>query len=213
MEKRSQFPISGQEIIIEHQIPDSPWPYYTQHGGMQPKELRTMSDLWFRILVLIHDLQNFAKDGAARARLEKVTDPFYISLPYFDTSEAIIIKGTQVDDSLLANNDNLDLGEILSSKSNLESVLEACFARLLKKRQASGTRDFRPCSAHDLAPLLCTLLGVNKEEVKDEKFRSRLARSGGNLDAVTNRLATPSPPRSPGKQAKGKKAKGIKGKK
>jgi len=113
-----------------------------------------------------------------------------MSFPYFDKSEATTIKGITVDDYLLQKNDNLDLGEILSCKDTLEHVLQACFERLLRKREASGTRDFRPCTAHDLAPLLCTLLGVEKEELKDEKFQSRLARSRGNLESVTDTPAT-----------------------
>lgn len=190
MEKRPQIPVSSQEIIFDHQIPDSPWSYYTETNDMQPKDLRATPNLWFKILALIHDLQNFAKDGAARVRLESVTDPFYMSFPYFDKSEATTIKGITVDDYLLQKNDNLDLGEILSCKDTLEHVLQACFERLLRKREASGTRDFRPCTAHDLAPLLCTLLGVEKEELKDEKFQSRLARSRGNLESVTDTPAT-----------------------
>ncbi|KAK8043609.1 hypothetical protein PG993_006039 [Apiospora rasikravindrae] len=44
------------------------------------------------------------------------------------------------------------------------------------KRKASG--DARSCGPHDLAPIYEAVFGIEKEEVQDEKFLSRLRRQG-----------------------------------
>ena len=45
-----------------------------------------------------------------------------------------------------------------------------------EKRRASG--DARPCGPHDMGSIYLAVFGVSKEELKDDKFLSRLRRAG-----------------------------------
>jgi hypothetical protein len=121
-------------------------------------------NVWYKVLVLIHDLRNFATDYNARARLEAVVDASYISLPYFQDDECTLMK-----ECLVTNTTT-------TTTETLAAAIESFLAQLVQKRVASG--DFRPCAAHDLAPLFESLLGVTKEDIKNERFLARLARSG-----------------------------------
>lgn len=58
----------------------------------------------------------------------------------------------------------------------LGDAITAHFSNFLAKREASA--DFRPCTAHDLAPAYMTCLGLTKAELEDECFLSRLRRQG-----------------------------------
>lgn len=56
-----------------------------------PSDLRDTHPLWYKLLVLIHDLRNFAADHTARTRLDSVISASYISLPYFQDDECTLL--------------------------------------------------------------------------------------------------------------------------
>ncbi|KAF4221741.1 hypothetical protein CNMCM5878_008175 [Aspergillus fumigatiaffinis] len=52
----------------------------------------TFPTLWYRLHVLLYDLQHFNQRPDSRERLETVTDLFYIGSPYFNDDETLAIK-------------------------------------------------------------------------------------------------------------------------
>ena len=55
--------------------------------------LNTISPtIWYRLHVLLFDLQNFNRRQDSRERLDAVIDPSYIGAPYFTIEEATRIK-------------------------------------------------------------------------------------------------------------------------
>lgn len=66
----------------------------------------------------------------------------------------------------------------------IEQAIQSHLLNFLEKRKASG--DARPCGPHDLAPLYRAVFGSSKDDLKDEKFLSRLRRAGStrNEDRV-----------------------------
>ena len=58
----------------------------------------------------------------------------------------------------------------------MEEAIHGAFENFAGKRKASG--DARPCGPHGLLPVYCDVFGVSKDELKGEKFLSRLRRSG-----------------------------------
>ncbi|GLA12835.1 hypothetical protein AnigIFM62618_009350 [Aspergillus niger] len=123
--------------------------------------------LWYRIHVLIFDLKNFYKTSSKK-RLDKVTDPSYIGEPYFTIEEAEKIKQTIID---------------ANGKTFSETLVEGLNERLKrrnKKRVKSG--DFRVCAAHDLAPLMASVLGIDlKQMEKDKEFAGMVELKGLHL--------------------------------
>ena len=122
-------------------------------------ELRANRDIWYKICVLIYDLHNIRKDKTCENRTLQTTDPLYISTPYFSDEEAAIVKGAEVTPGITVEQ---------AITTNLESFFE--------KRKASG--DCRPCGPHDMVPVYLSCFGVDKAEIEDEKFVSRVRRSG-----------------------------------
>jgi hypothetical protein len=111
--------------------------------------------LWYRLHVLLYDLQHFNQRPDSRERLETVTDLSYIGSPYFNDDETTAIKNTVVHGQTLAQ--------------IIEQELQTRLERRNKKRVDSG--DFRVCAAHDLAPILATTLGTNLKQLdKDKRF-------------------------------------------
>ncbi|KAF4234671.1 hypothetical protein CNMCM8980_008599 [Aspergillus fumigatiaffinis] len=111
--------------------------------------------LWYRLHVLLYDLQHFNQRPDSRERLETVTDLSYIGSPYFNDDETTAIKNTVVHGKSLAQ--------------IIDQELQARLERRNKKRVDSG--DFRVCAAHDLAPILATTLGTNLKRLdKDKRF-------------------------------------------
>jgi hypothetical protein len=122
--------------------------------------LREDRQLWYRICVLLYDLQNLSKDHNSEKRIGSTTDELYISAPYFTPIEAARIKATSVD----------------NESYTIEDAIKLSLVNFFEKRRASG--DSRPCGPHDLAPIYLRVFGLEQAEIQDERFLSRLRRSG-----------------------------------
>ncbi|KAF4186750.1 hypothetical protein CNMCM8927_005027 [Aspergillus lentulus] len=123
----------------------------------------TSPTLWYRLHVLLYDLQHFNQRPDSRERLETVTDLSYIGSPYFNDDETTAIKNTVVHGKTLAQ--------------IIEQELHARLERRNKKRFDSG--DFRVCAAHDLAPILASTLGTNLKQLNKDKRFALLIKSRG----------------------------------
>ena len=160
--------------------------------------LRQELDLWYRIHVLLYDLNNVAKDPSSEKRICSTTNELYISGPYFTDSEAIRIR-TAIVDGVLGNADEAidaatnvtveaEEGETtggsmsdgtlstLNKDATVEEVIHTRLSNFFNKRKACG--DARPCGPHDMLPIYLSVFGIVKEELKDDRFLSRLRRSG-----------------------------------
>jgi hypothetical protein len=153
--------------------------------------LREDEDMWYKVRVLIYDLRNMDKDHASEQRTLCTTDELYISAPYFTPAEASRIKKAIVErtarSSSLSAVEEQPTGHVSISSAPIEPV-HACGTETIEdeiktrlegffeKRRASG--DSRPCGPHDLAPIYMAVFGVEQAEIKDERFLSRLRRSG-----------------------------------
>lgn len=160
--------------------------------------VRNDPTLGFKIRALLHDLSNLAKNPAAARRLNNTTDEHYISGPYFSTEEAKVVKEAIVDvdfDSTRNPNanheanyaDDLEYGNEEDAETNgypasrvqgktVDTAIRILMDNFLEKRKASG--DARPCGPHDIAPVYLGLFGITKSELHDQRFLSRLSRSG-----------------------------------
>ncbi|KAK6434516.1 hypothetical protein LTR95_009302 [Oleoguttula sp. CCFEE 5521] len=124
-------------------------------------DLRADRDIWYRILVLIYDLRNIKNDRASENRTLQTLEPLYISTPYFTPEEAEAVKAVIVE---------------AETQTTLEQAITKALENFFEKRRASG--DARPCGPHDMVPVYFECFGVEKGEVEDEKFVSRVRRSG-----------------------------------
>jgi hypothetical protein len=122
-------------------------------------DLRQDVNLWYKICVLIYDLRNMPKDPSCLRRLTPTIDVHYISEPYFSPDEAAAVKGALVE-----------------ANTSIEDAITSSLQGFAEKRKASG--DFRPCGPHDLVPVYLACFGTERAEIEDEKFVSRLRRSG-----------------------------------
>lgn len=159
--------------------------------------LQANHDLWYKVKVLLYDLCNIATDRTAESRTLATTDELYISAPYFTPDEAALIKSTQILPPKLQETPEFEQFEheqldgeqdtILedtpveedtpsASPVTVEDAIKGCLENFLEKRRASG--DARPCGPHDMGSIYRAIFGVSKEELKDEKFLSRLRRAG-----------------------------------
>jgi len=116
------------------------------------KDLKPNYGIWYRLHVLIFNLRNDENMEASRARLELVTDPYYIGSPYFTPSEAAIIKLLEVS----KNGDN----QTKTHEEVIKDTLEERLERRRKKRVESG--DLRVCAAHDVSPILEKAMGIRE---------------------------------------------------
>ncbi|TVY15536.1 hypothetical protein LARI1_G005018 [Lachnellula arida] len=160
----------------------------SQKNGATLSDLQSNFDLWYRILVLLYDLSNIAMDRAAEARTLCTTDELYISGPYFTPEESVRIKSTVVSAPTLDEVPEfealaLDANEPAKAKEKptcekmtIEEAIKSCLQNFFEKRRASG--DARPCGPHDMAPIYREVFGVSKDDLRDEKFLSRLRRLG-----------------------------------
>ncbi|EME39196.1 hypothetical protein DOTSEDRAFT_138389 [Dothistroma septosporum NZE10] len=126
-------------------------------------ELHEDQNVCYKIKALIYDLHNMAKDKSCENRTLQTTDPLYISAPYFTAEEAMSIKTAVVEG-----------GD--GTTTSLEQDITAKLENFFEKRRASG--DCRPCGPHDLVPVYLECFGLVKADLEDEKFISRLKRSG-----------------------------------
>ena len=160
--------------------------------------LRQELDLWYRLHVLLYDLNNVAKDPSSEKRICSTTNELYISEPYFTDSEAVRIRTAIVDgahgsanEAFDANTDvtvtaeegeTLDLSKPDSTSSTLskpaivEEVIHNRLSSFFHKRKASG--DARPCGPHDMLPIYLSVFNIGREGLEDDRFLSRLRRSG-----------------------------------
>ncbi|RMJ27058.1 hypothetical protein PHISP_02067 [Aspergillus sp. HF37] len=122
--------------------------------------------LWYRIHVLLFDLQHYAGRADSRTRLETVTDPTYLGLPYFSPNEAETLR--------TADSGGKPLSQVLQTR------LDERLGRRMEKRAESG--DFRVCAAYDLAPVLGEVLGIEiKRLAKEKGFVELVDRKGLEL--------------------------------
>jgi hypothetical protein len=121
--------------------------------------LRDDRNLWYKICVLTYDLCNLQKDRNSEKRTLCTTDELYISTPYFSPDEAIRIKTATLEDG-----------------NTIEEAITSSLTNFFEKRRASG--DARPCGPHDMAPVYRLCFGIDKAEIEDERFLSRVKRSG-----------------------------------
>lgn len=194
----------------------------TQSKRTNLSVLRQEFDLWYRLHVLLYDLNNVANDTSSEKRICSTTNELYISEPYFTDSEAIRIR-TAIVDGVFGNADqaidaarNVTVkakeGETtgfsksdptfstLNQDATIEEVIHTRLSNFFNKRKASG--DSRPCGPHDMLPVYLSVFSVGKEELKDERFLSRLRRSGlGDCRAMEgNRTEDQSMKRGQGKK-------------
>ncbi|KAG9515542.1 hypothetical protein KCU99_g5680, partial [Aureobasidium melanogenum] len=152
--------------------------------------LQANQNLWYKVRVLLHDLCNIATDRAAELRTLATTDELYISAPYFTAEEAALVKNTQILAPTLTEvpefeeldqevtSEPRQTEDVTSHTVTIEQAIKDCLQNFFEKRRASG--DSRPCGPHDMGPIYRAVFGISKEELKDEKFLSRLRR--GCLD-------------------------------
>jgi hypothetical protein len=160
-------------------------------------DLKQDALLWYKIHVLLYDLCHISSNRASEARTLCTTDELYISGPYFTPSEAIRIKATTVEpaevlswsadgneDLPAATDTAIDRTEATLPDSTTRSIttatveesIQSHLSSFLDKRKASG--DSRPCGPHDLGPIYRGVFGISQTELLDEKFLTRLRRSG-----------------------------------
>ncbi|KAF4435297.1 C6 transcription factor [Fusarium acutatum] len=139
--------------------------------------------LGYRIRALLRDFLNVTKDSRSQKRLNSTIDEHYISAPYFDEGQAAMVKAAIIDVDLVkhasaAADDIEDIGRDLISQQgkSFETAVGTLLGGFLDKRGASG--DARPCGPHHLAPLCAKFLGIDLEELKEDKFLGRLRRAG-----------------------------------
>ena len=136
--------------------------------------LREDPDLWYRIRILLYDLNN-VKNPLSSNRLSSTTNELYISEPYFREHEASKIRTALISKAdvpdLFSNDISPETQEI-----TIEQALHHNLENFLEKRKASG--DSRPCGPHDMVPIYGSVFGIRKEELGDERFLGRLRRSG-----------------------------------
>lgn len=129
------------------------------------EDLKTQPSLWYKIHVLIYDLQNFQDNSKAQARLETIQDISYISMPYFDPTEAQQLKACVVD---ATNNKTLEM--------LIEDTFKERLERRMKRRVES--EDYRVCAAHYLAPIFEKAFNIKPKDLQtNAEFLALLDRS------------------------------------
>lgn len=145
-------------------------------------ELMQNLNLWYKLHVLIYDLRNINSDHSSESRTLRTTDELYISGPYFTPSESNLIKATVVketsDSKATVTDENLDskFVPLIKESRTVEEAIKKMLAGFFDKRRASG--DSRPCGPHDMAPIYEKVFNIKPSELRDERFLSRLKRSG-----------------------------------
>ena len=154
-----------------------------KHAQTTLSSLRQDTDLWYRVCVLLNDLSTYRVDPSAERRLLKTTHELFISAPYFSESDAVKVRTTPIQTTIkvATTEEQWASGsqETPFSSSKMTTLEEAVHNRLAKvfeQHRASG--DSRPCVPYDIVPVYMSFLGINKEELRDERFLRRLRRRG-----------------------------------
>ena len=147
-------------------------------GPISFSAIRQDADLWYRIHVLMYDLSNVTIDFNSERRISATTHELYISEPYFLDSEAkkICTALIDVDDVIDRKEKTVDNTSVLSKDVTVEEMIHHFLSDFFDKRKSSG--DARPCGPHDMVPIYGRVFGIQKEELKNDRFLSRLRRSG-----------------------------------
>lgn len=95
-----------------------------------------------------------------------------------------MIKATLISTSLLKEIQGVESLQVDESTKEIsapetvtiEHAIKSCLQSFFDKRRASG--DVRPCGPHDMGPIYQAIFGITKEDLKNEKFLSRLRRTG-----------------------------------
>ena len=125
-------------------------------------DLQQDTDMWYRIKVLLYDLSNIASDSLSERRLSSTTNELYISDHYFTCIESARILSTLISTQ--------------EPQESIQSAIQQQLATFFDKRRASG--DARPCGPHNMVPVYGRAFGIEKDELKDERFLNCLRRSG-----------------------------------
>lgn len=124
--------------------------------------------IWYRLHVLLFDLQNFNHRQDSRERLDTVIDPSYIGAPYFTIEETTRIK-------------QMTVTEKTTFEQTISEKLDERLSRRLQKRASSG--DYRVCAAHDLVPIIADTLRVDlKQMERDKRFMHLVETKGLDLE-------------------------------
>ncbi|KAL8707380.1 MAG: hypothetical protein Q9220_007572, partial [cf. Caloplaca sp. 1 TL-2023] len=176
--------------------------------AMQPNpilsDIQGNLDLWYRIQVLLYDLNNVGSNTSSEKRLSATTNELYISAPYFTPTESEQILSTLVESTSLSEASSTSSPQILTT--TIQDAIHQKLANFFEKRKASG--DARPCGPHDMLPIYLDVFKVQKGDLKDERFVGRLRRSGlGNVESKGATNTTDTRDDSVSSRKKGKKGK------
>lgn len=118
--------------------------------------LKTNADLYDRLKFFLADLMSYGTDNEAQARLESdFSVPLYMSSTYFTAEEAQLIL-------------DFPTSTGLSFQQSLEVQV-----RLKMEQAARGSaRDYRLCTAHDIAPLIRDVFRINKGFQETSTFQA-----------------------------------------
>lgn len=120
--------------------------------------------IWYRLNVLLFDLQNFNHRQDSRERLDAVIDSTYIGAPYFTDEEATRIK-------------QIAVTEKKTFEQTISEKLDERLSRRMQKRASSGY--YRVCAAHDLTPIIADTLRVDLKQMERDKRFMHLVESKG----------------------------------
>lgn len=134
--------------------------------------------LGYRLRVLLYDFLNVMKDPNSEKRINSTTNEYYLSGPYFDATQATTLKGVIIDIELggLDEADADVIDHVTQQGQSFETAVRVLLSSFIDKRRASG--DTRPYGPHHLAPMYAKFFGVDMDDLKDDKFLSRLRRVG-----------------------------------
>lgn len=120
------------------------------------------NNLWYRSHVLIFDLRYFRADPWSEKRLNKVLDVHYLGAPYFTLEEAEEIKSMMVD-----------------KEHTLLQIMEQTLDDKLNLKKRVDAADYRPCAAHDIAPLLEKAFNIKCKQMDKDKYFTELVEKHG----------------------------------
>lgn len=155
----------------------------------------------YKIQVLLYDLRNIANDHSAENRTLSTTNELYLSDPYFTPLQADLVKGAIVEEqrsSEISDECEDQSAELIGTSQTVEEAIQDRLANFFEKRRASG--DARPCGPHDMAPIYEGVFGIDRSNLQDEKFLSRLRRTGLGESSVVKQ----EPPKQSKKGKKGR---------